>query len=422
MRFGLLYHHQVPRPWTQDSEERVIRESLEQIELADRLGFDYAWATEHHFLDEYSHSSAPEVFLAAAAAKTDKIRLAHGIVSLPPAVNHPVRVAERLATLDLISGGRVEFGSGQGSTQHELGAFHIDRATKREQWREAIDVVVRLLTEVPFTGHDGTHVSVPPRNLLPKPKQNPHPPLWMACSNPASVEDAGRNGMGALSFAFIGVDEARERVEAYYRAIESDDCVPVGRAVNANFAVVLPFMLAADEATALERGLDGVHFYASAFSHFYLKGRHRPGVTDLSAQFAAERAQGKTVADQNVSGDDLTQAGSLSDFEQALRRGIGDPQKIRDLIRAHEEAGVDQIIFQVQLGNTRHEHIMEALELFAREVMPEFAERRPGRDLAKKQRLAVPVKAALDRVPARTADVCDYVIATDLETFAPPAG
>jgi alkanesulfonate monooxygenase SsuD/methylene tetrahydromethanopterin reductase-like flavin-dependent oxidoreductase (luciferase family) len=133
MRFGLLYHHQLPRPWEADSEERLFNESLEQIELADKLGFDCAWATEHHFLEEYSHGSAPEVFLAAAAARTKNIRLAHGIVSLPPAVNHPARVAERLATLDLISGGRVEFGTGQGSTELELQAFGVDRATKRDQ-------------------------------------------------------------------------------------------------------------------------------------------------------------------------------------------------------------------------------------------------------------------------------------------------
>src|ERR671933_1375556 len=123
MRFGLFYEHQLPRPWHAGAEERLLNEALEQVELADRLGFDYVWEVEHHFLEEYSHSSAPEVFLAAAAARTERIRLGHGIVQIPPAVNHPARVAERAATLDLISDGRVEFGTGESSSGAEIGGF-----------------------------------------------------------------------------------------------------------------------------------------------------------------------------------------------------------------------------------------------------------------------------------------------------------
>src|SRR5205823_7758637 len=141
MRFGLFYEHQMPRPWDPGSEERTLQNALDQIELADRLGFDSVWEVEHHFLEEYSHSSAPEVFLAAASQRTKRIRLGHGIVQLPIAFNHPARVAERIATLDLISGGRVEFGSGEASSQVELGGFQIDRDTKRAQWEEALDAI-----------------------------------------------------------------------------------------------------------------------------------------------------------------------------------------------------------------------------------------------------------------------------------------
>ncbi|BFV56578.1 LLM class flavin-dependent oxidoreductase [Kitasatospora sp. CMC57] len=405
MRFGLLYLQQVPRPWAEDSEENVLHEALEQIELADRLGFDYVWASEHHFLDEYSHSSAPEVFLAAAAARTERIRLAHGIVSLPPAVNHPARVAERLATLDLISRGRVDFGSGQGSTQHELGAFNIDRTTKREQWREAIGVITRMLTEVPFTGHKGEWIDVPPRNVLPKPNQKPHPPLWVACSSPETVETAARNGVGALSFAFMTEDEAKERVAAYYDLIASEECVPVGKAVNANFAVALPFLCHEDEETAYERAMGGVNFYVNSFMHFYLQGEHRPGTTVLSEEFGKKAPLPKENQDR---------------MDLVVRRGIGTPEKLRQMIRAQEAAGVDQIIFQVQLGANKHEHIIESLELFAREVMPEFVERREAQDLAKAERLAVPVKEALGRIETSTVDVSDYLIRTDMELFGPP--
>src|SRR6266481_4994773 len=140
MRFGLFYEHQMPRPWDDGGEERRLLDALEQIELADRVGFDYVWEVEHHFLEEYSHSSAPEVFLAAASQRTKRIRLGHGIVQLPPPFNHPARVAERIATLDLISGGRVEFGTGESSSEAELGGFGIEPADKRNMWREGLQV------------------------------------------------------------------------------------------------------------------------------------------------------------------------------------------------------------------------------------------------------------------------------------------
>src|SRR5919107_2709825 len=149
MRFGLFYEHQLPRPWEDDSGARLISDALDQVELADRVGFDYVWEVEHHFLEEYSHSSAPEVFLAAASQRTSRIRLGHGIVQLPPAFNHPARIAERVATLDLVSNGRVDFGTGEASSQMELGGFGVDREQKRAQWEEAIDVVTRMMVEEP---------------------------------------------------------------------------------------------------------------------------------------------------------------------------------------------------------------------------------------------------------------------------------
>src|SRR6267378_4565491 len=152
MRFGIFYEHQLPRPWSERSEADLLRDALEQVELADRVGLDYVWEVEHHFLEEYSHSSAPEVFLAAASQRTTRIRLGHGIVQLPPGFNHPARVAERIATLDLVSDGRVEFGTGESSSQAELGGFGVDRDSKREQWDEALDAITRMFVEEPFAG------------------------------------------------------------------------------------------------------------------------------------------------------------------------------------------------------------------------------------------------------------------------------
>src|SRR3989442_2597681 len=152
MRFGLFYEHQLPRPRDEDGEERLMRDALEQIELADRVGFDCVWEVEHHFLEEYSHSSAAEVFLGAVSQRTRRIRLGHGIVQLPVAFNHPARIAERIATLDLVSDGRVDFGTGEASSEVELAGFGIDRATKRDQWTEAIDAITRMFVEDPFAG------------------------------------------------------------------------------------------------------------------------------------------------------------------------------------------------------------------------------------------------------------------------------
>src|SRR3954471_1950313 len=149
MKFGIFYEHQLPRPWDEGSELQLIQDALEQVELADKLGFDVVWEVEHHFLEEYSHSSAPEVFLAACSQRTRNIRLGHGIIQTAPAYNHPARTAERVAMLDLVSGGRVELGTGESATWQEMGGFGIDPELKREHWREGLEVVLRCMTEEP---------------------------------------------------------------------------------------------------------------------------------------------------------------------------------------------------------------------------------------------------------------------------------
>ena len=152
MKFGIFYEHQLPRPWGEGEELKLFQDALDQVELADRIGIDYAWEVEHHFLEEYSHSSAPEVFLAACSQRTQRIRLGHGIVLMPSGYNHPARVAERIATLDLVSKGRVEFGTGESSSLAELGGFRVSVETKREQWREAVEQVANMLAMDPYPG------------------------------------------------------------------------------------------------------------------------------------------------------------------------------------------------------------------------------------------------------------------------------
>jgi alkanesulfonate monooxygenase SsuD/methylene tetrahydromethanopterin reductase-like flavin-dependent oxidoreductase (luciferase family) len=397
MKFGIFYEHQLPRPWDDESEHTLIKNALEQVELADKAGFDYVWEVEHHFLEEYSHSSAPEVFLAAASQRTTNIRLGHGIVQLPFNFNHTARVAERIATLDLVSDGRLEFGTGESSSEAELGGFLVDRDQKRDQWEEALDAVTRMFVETPFAGYDGTWFKMPPRNVVPKPYQKPHPPLWVACSRRETIHLAATKGIGALSFSFIEPEQAKEWVDDYYATIQSEDCVPGGFSVNPNVACVLPAMLHTDEATAIERGLDGGHFFGYSLAHYYVFGDHAPGVTDVWRNFEENRSNwgfDRDIAAQTgqVLGAQLLQQGIGS-----LRGAIGTPEQVRDLVRRYEQAGVDQLIFVMQAGNNRHEHICEAIELFAREVMPEFAERADDIEREKLDRLAPAIDKALGR-------------------------
>ncbi len=397
MRFGVFYEHQLPRPWGADDEHRLLKDALEQVELADQLGIDYLWLVEHHFLEEYSHSSAPEVFLGAASQRTSRIRLGHGIVQLPPAYNHPARVAERIATLDLISGGRVEFGTGESSSETELGGFRVAREDKRAQWEEALDVVCRMLVEDPFAGHQGKFIDVPPRNVVPKPLQRPHPPLWVACSRRDTIHLAATKGIGALSFSFIEPDRAKEWVDDYYATVASEACVPAGFAVNPQVACVLPMLCHSDEETAIERGLDGAHFFGYALAHYYVFGTHRPGRTDIWEEFQANRSQ--FGFDREIAAQTGVELGAqlLQEGLGSLRGAIGTPAQLRELIRGYQAAGVDQLVFVSQAGRTRHEHICESLELFAAEVMPEFAENAEEQDRAKSERLAGAVAAALAR-------------------------
>ncbi len=397
MKFGIFYEHQLPRPWTEDSERQLIQDALEQVELADRLGIEYCWEVEHHFLEEYSHSSAPEVFLAAASQRTKDIRLGHGIIQTAPGYNHPARTAERVAMLDLVSNGRVDFGSGESSSEAELGGFGIDPMLKRDQWREGLEVAIRCLTETPFTGHEGTHVSMPPRNVVPKPVQKPHPPLWVACSRRDTIMLAAELGIGALTFAFIDPEEARQWV-GDYRDRMADKGVAIGKAVNSAVACVTPMMCAKDEARALAMGLEGGNFFGYSLAHYYIFGEHRPGTTDVWQEFLERREDMGYSPEAAIAAEQETLGAKLVSGErEGLRGAVGTPDQLREFLRRYEEAGVDQLIFVMQAGRNRHEDIMDSLTLFGTEVLPEFKERDDAASEAKARELEPVIEQVLAR-------------------------
>jgi alkanesulfonate monooxygenase SsuD/methylene tetrahydromethanopterin reductase-like flavin-dependent oxidoreductase (luciferase family) len=383
MRFGVFYEMQLPRPWGPDDERKLFHDALEQVVLADRLGFDYAWEVEHHFLDEYSHSSSPEVFLAAAAARTSRIRLGHGIRQVIPNYNHPARTAECLATLDLLSNGRVEFGIGEGATRLELGGFKIPAKEKRAMSLEAAEQIANMMALEPYPGFEGQYFSMPCRNVLPKPVQKPHPPMWIACTNRDTIKLAAKLGLGALAFSFVDPEEARNWADIYYGIIKSEECVPLGRTVNANIAMVSSFSLHQDRAEAIRRGHEGFEFFGYA----------------LNALVAHDTVPGRT----NLWGEYLAQRGNRTDEiiaasrEGAQSSGIGTPEDMRAHLRALQAAGVDQVIFLQQAGRNRHEHICQSLQLFADTVMVEFREAAAAREKAKQEALQPYIDAALKR-------------------------
>ncbi len=386
MKFGIFYEHQLPKPWGEGKELKLFQDALEQVELADRIGIDYAWEVEHHFLEEYSHSSAPEIFLAAASQRTKNIRLGHGIRQVITNYNHPARTAECIATLDLVSNGRVDFGTGESAAILELGGFDIPVATKREQYLEVTEQIANMLAMDPYPGFQGEYFDMPCRNVVPKPVQKPHPPMWVACSNRETIKMAARLGIGALTFAFVDPLDAQHWVDEYYGIIKSDQCVPIGHSVNANICMVTSFSLHEDREEAVNRGLEGFEFFGFALGSLYGFGEHKPGRTNLFEQFRALREQ--RLEENPI---DVTRALT------AERGGIGTPEDMRKHLRKFEEVGVDQVTFIQQAGMNKHEHICESLELFGTKVMAEFKEREIARELKKAEELAPFIAAAMRR-------------------------
>jgi alkanesulfonate monooxygenase SsuD/methylene tetrahydromethanopterin reductase-like flavin-dependent oxidoreductase (luciferase family) len=370
MKFGIFYELQCPRPWEADTEHKLYQNALSQVELADRLGYHYAWEVEHHFLEEYSHSPQPEVFLAAASQRTKQIRLGHGIIQLT--TNHPARVAEKVACLDLVSNGRVEFGMGEGASITELGPFNRQMEDKQAVWEDAVRCVLPMFKDGGWE-YDGPYFKFPLRNVLPKPIQKPHPPLWGACSQLETIEMAGRCGIGALGFQFLSAEMAHAWVHAYYNSFVLRQKKLADYQSNCNIAMVSYFMCAETDEEARHRA-DGVTFFQFSLA-YYSSSRNReraaPGTVSLWEEYLKWKIANPELA------------------EKALTGGlIGSPETIRKKLRRFESSHVDQIILLNQAGKNSHPHICESLELFAKEVMPEFTAKEPEHQEWKRKVLA----------------------------------
>ena len=302
--------------------------------------------------------------------------------------------------LDLVSNGRADLGIGEGATRLELGGFNIPAREKRAMSLEAAEQIANMMVMEPYPGYEGRSFKFPCRNVVPKPVQKPHPPMWMACTNRDTIKIAASLGLGALAFSFLDEAEARTWSQIYYDIIKSDACVPLGHRVNANIAMVSAFSLNEDKAEAVRRGQEGFEFFRYAICALVTNDTV-PGRSRLWEEFQELRKSDALAATYEGTKD-------LSSAFQASP-GIGTPAEFRKHVHSYEDAGVDQIILLQQAGRNAHADICASLELFARDVLPEFKAKAAEREARKAEELAPYIAKAMARkkvmAPLADADI-----------------
>jgi len=359
MKAGLIYEIEAIKPHRADYQYRVYWETMEQIELADRLGFDSVWTVEHHFLNEFSYCSAPEVFLACVSQRTKNIRIGHGVVVLP--FNHPVRVAERIGVLDIMSNGRVEFGTGRATTMEELTGFGVRPEETRPRWAESVAAIPRMWREDPFTMRGKYWTVDPPVSVIPKPIQKPHPPIWVASTNPDTFLLAAERGLGVLCFTLgIELEEVRRRIQVYRDRIPTAQ--PVGLTINSQVSMNIMGLFGEDRAETEEIAREAVLWYV------------RRGFELVSTVAETASADDSYKYLKTASRFDPSQI--TRDYYHFLKENdlvaVGAPSEALRVAARYRETGADQILFFLQYGAIAHQRVMRSIELLGRDVLPEI--------------------------------------------------
>ena len=357
MKFGLLYEIEVARPWTDTSVSDCFWQALEQTKVAEEAGFSHVFSVEHHFLDQFSVASAPEIWLAAVAQHTTRIRIGHGVRLLPFNYNSPIRAAEMAATLDIMSRGRLDFGTGRSASALELEGFGIDPATTRAQWDEALHMIPKMWTQEEFSW-DSPTFKMPPRNVLPKPVQKPHPPIWMSGTQPDSAVLAGERGIGFMHFSLsdpVGMDA---KVRSYKDALRRAQ--PVGEFIHDQFAAFTILFCGRYDADAAARGGEGAVWYANLVELVYASLATLS--EDQSYAWYRNRVASEARRERHIQ--------ELIDRRSVI---VGGPDRCIESIEWFEKQGVDMMLFLVQAGPIKHDDIVDSLRRFGREVLPRFA-------------------------------------------------
>jgi alkanesulfonate monooxygenase SsuD/methylene tetrahydromethanopterin reductase-like flavin-dependent oxidoreductase (luciferase family) len=362
MDFGLLYELAVPKPWGLTTERDAFWNAIAQVREAESVGFTHVWAVEHHFREEFSHMGAPEIWLTAVAQHTETIRIGHGVVLLPPPFNNPIRVAERIGALDILSNGRVEFGTGRSLAELELEGFGIDPGDARPMWAESLEYLQLLWRnrDEP-TAFDGTFVKVPPRKVFPRPIQEPHPPMWLASTSPTSYELAGEYGLGVLAFGMgTSAADMAKRIARWRNAMDTSPRDIASK--NPNAGVFMMAFCARTDAEARRLCKDAFVNYLDVTINVFLRwGEHRelpPGY-----EWYAAALKHVDLISERMKLD------YLMDNKMVL---VGSPDTICQTISDFANAGATQMVTAMQLGAIPHDDVLDSIRLFGTEVIPHF--------------------------------------------------
>jgi len=373
MRFSLIYEAQTTDA-TRAGDRRVFEDMVEQSILAEEVGFDVIWAVEHTALTNYAHMSVPETFLAYLAGRTTRIGIGHGVVCLPPAMNHPVKVAERIALLDILSKGRVHFGVGKGGTQQEAGTFGYDLAELQPMIDEAMYLIPKMFVNNEIE-HNGKYIQIPRRPIHPKPYQDPHPPMYLACTNTDTLKRAGGRGMGALVLGFGGPDEVAKK-SAVYRSAWADRKPEeqVGYRPIQHLAALCPAIVLDDGAAARKIGIRGQRYFMESLAYWYSGGEppdHTKWQDDLT-----QSTTGETVIKSRWASEEITV--DFSDSSMALMNPNHAYGTVKDCIGYVQrliDAGADEILFICQMGTVPQWAQLETIRNIGNYVIPYFRSR-----------------------------------------------
>jgi alkanesulfonate monooxygenase SsuD/methylene tetrahydromethanopterin reductase-like flavin-dependent oxidoreductase (luciferase family) len=344
---------QMPRPWEPNAEVAAYRNAVTQAVAAEAAGFSYFWTTEQHFFYEIGHSPCPDILLAAVSERTSRMRLGFAVMLMT--VHNPFIVAEKVATLDVLSNGRVDFGMGRGSTSYMVEAFGVDAVSSREKAQEAAEAVLKMFSEEKFGRFEGKHYNLPERYVVPKPVQKPHPPLWIAASNLETYAHAARMGVGVIGVTRNSISETRSAIAEYRELIRGDRSGFIGAYPNEHVGVFALACVHDDDDIGRDIACSAARWYN--------------GDNDAvlnTVRFGTAGGLEKVVAKfRTRTNDEL--------LEDGMAIG-GNPDTVSRIVEKWKDAGVDQMIFVLQAGRTTHDQVMRSIELIGEEVIPRFAE------------------------------------------------
>ena len=363
MKFGMFYEIQVPRPSTPEAEHQRIREIIDQVVLAEEMGFEHVWFVEHHFLTEWAHCSANEVMLAALSQHTTNMRLGFGVVLLP--VHHPLHVAVKTATLDVLSGGRVDVGVGRSGNPYQLTPFGIELEDTKGIWEESLQMIPNIWTQEIYS-HQGKYFNVPEREVIPKPMQKPHPPLWSACSQDDTFQRAGELGIGCLCNVLGQYDAVEKRIGVYKEALKTAQ--PVGKFINDKVVVSSIGFCDESKKVCQERGAELASWNINIRLRNYERGWQGVDTSNVPEDYRHHV--------RRFEWDPQMRTGTTP--EEVLNTGrfcVGTPDDCIEVIENYERIGADEIMPIFQAGPATDAEVKNSLRLFGKYVIPHFKEK-----------------------------------------------